>query len=554
MDVSASPSLAPLPSPRGSGTLACAPRIPRPAVWAVLALSLVPATLFAWKMRHFDHLGYFHDDGMYWVSAKALATGQGYRIISYPDAPFQTKYPPVLPLLLAGVWKLFPAFPENMPWAMAAVALMLPAFLWTMLRLLESWGCSRPLALVLCAWTALNPYIILFSVNLMPELLVSSLLGCCFLAAQNSARRESSAAALLSGALGGVAYLTKACVLPLLAAGPIWYALGKRVRLAAWFVSPLILAVLSWNTWSVRHMMHSKDIVDIYYTSYLGDFLHDLRGTEWLGFFVQNIPTLLNSAGNLVIPDVVGIPFLGPMFPRLAGIFAIVGILRQARKDGLGLHHWFCAGFCLQLLVWQYPPNERFLIPIVPVIVFGAQAELRHLLSMLFTVWRSADRGQRVAAAIIASVAATVTLWAGAMAAVGNLVLLPSIAERYHQQFESSRNAYLWMKQNLAPGERVLTYYDVPVFLYSGLQAVRPRNFPKEFYRHDRHPLIQAFRELPATARRHGIGYALLTDADFDLDPFLRETVDWNKLASSPPYRLLFRAPRAAVYEIQSHP
>ncbi|MCC6389370.1 MAG: hypothetical protein IT167_02110, partial [Bryobacterales bacterium] len=122
-----------------------------------MALSLVPATLFAWKMRHFDHLGYFHDDGMYWVSAKALATGQGYRIISYPDAPFQTKYPPVLPLLLAGVWKLFPAFPENMPWAMAAVALMLPAFLWTMLRLLESWGCSRPLALVLCAWTALNP-------------------------------------------------------------------------------------------------------------------------------------------------------------------------------------------------------------------------------------------------------------------------------------------------------------------------------------------------------------------------------------------------------------
>jgi hypothetical protein len=529
-------------------------RIRRWAAWVVLALSLVPAALFAWKMRHFEHLGYFHDDGMYWVSARSLASGQGYRILSYPGAPLQTKYPPVLPLLLAGVWKLFPAFPENMPWAMAVVALMLPAFLWTMLRLLESWGCSRPLALVLCAWTALNPYIIFFSLNLMPELLVSALLGCCFLAARNSAIRESPAAALLAGALGGVAYLTKASVLPLLAAGPIWYAFKKQVRLAAWFASPLLLAVLSWNMWSARHMMHSKDIVAIYYTSYLGDFLHDLRGTEWLTFFVQNIPTFLSSAGNLLIPDVVGIPLLGPMFPRLVGIFAIVGIIRQARKDGLGLHHWFCAGFCLQLLVWQYPPNERFLIPIVPVIVFGAQAELRHLLRMLVTVWRSADRGQRVAAAIIASAAAMVTLWAGAMVAVGNLVLLPSIAERYHRQFESSRKAYLWMKQNLAPGERVLTYYDAPVFLYSGLQAVRPRNFPKEFYRHDRAPIIQAFRELPATARRHGIGYALLTDADFDLDPFLKETVDWNKLASSSPYYLLYRAPLASVYEIQAQP
>ena len=36
-------------------------------------------------------LGLFHDDGIYAVAAKALADGDGYRIISLPGDPAQTK-------------------------------------------------------------------------------------------------------------------------------------------------------------------------------------------------------------------------------------------------------------------------------------------------------------------------------------------------------------------------------------------------------------------------------------------------------------------------------
>src|SRR5438128_7525740 len=72
--------------------------------------------------------GIFHDDGVYLVTAKALATGQGYRIASLPGEIFQTKYPPLFPLLLAAAWKLYPRFPDNV--AVLKCAPLLCAVVW----------------------------------------------------------------------------------------------------------------------------------------------------------------------------------------------------------------------------------------------------------------------------------------------------------------------------------------------------------------------------------------------------------------------------------------
>src|SRR5258708_12890219 len=77
-------------------------------------------------MAHFGHL---HDDSIYFVCAKSLAGGSGYRILSLPDQPFQTKYPPLWPALLAFIWKVNPQFPENLKWALGAAWLLLPVYL-----------------------------------------------------------------------------------------------------------------------------------------------------------------------------------------------------------------------------------------------------------------------------------------------------------------------------------------------------------------------------------------------------------------------------------------
>ncbi|MEJ2226347.1 MAG: hypothetical protein P8X49_14555 [Syntrophobacterales bacterium] len=54
--------------------------------------------------------GVLIDDGIYVTTAKALATGQGYRLINLPGEPLQTKYPPIYPALLALVWNRPPIF------------------------------------------------------------------------------------------------------------------------------------------------------------------------------------------------------------------------------------------------------------------------------------------------------------------------------------------------------------------------------------------------------------------------------------------------------------
>src|SRR5215831_16847141 len=65
-----------------------------------------------------QRFGRGHDDTIYLTTAKALAGGEGYRIISLPYQPAQTKYPPFYPLLLSVLWRLYPTFPDNLPWMM----------------------------------------------------------------------------------------------------------------------------------------------------------------------------------------------------------------------------------------------------------------------------------------------------------------------------------------------------------------------------------------------------------------------------------------------------
>ncbi|MGB9604262.1 MAG: hypothetical protein ACPL88_00100, partial [Bryobacteraceae bacterium] len=122
----------------------------------------VHVAMTAWRYRNMPHFGSLVDDGVYWVSAKALAEGQGYRVVSLPEKPWQTKYPPLYPAYMALVWKLNPRFPENLSLA------TLFAWLWAPPVLLLSFLMFRMLGLVLaeaCLLTALlavNPHFLYF--------------------------------------------------------------------------------------------------------------------------------------------------------------------------------------------------------------------------------------------------------------------------------------------------------------------------------------------------------------------------------------------------------
>ena len=58
-------------------------------------------------------VGVVHDDAMYVILARALASGQGYRFLNLPGAPAATHFPPGYPAFLAAVSWVVPAFPAS---------------------------------------------------------------------------------------------------------------------------------------------------------------------------------------------------------------------------------------------------------------------------------------------------------------------------------------------------------------------------------------------------------------------------------------------------------
>ena len=93
-----------------------------------ILLSLLVGIASIWSSNK-EVLGLFHDDGIYAVVAKSLSDGTGYRIISLPTAPDQTKYPFVYSYVLSWLWRLYPKFPDNIGLLKAANAVFLAAIL-----------------------------------------------------------------------------------------------------------------------------------------------------------------------------------------------------------------------------------------------------------------------------------------------------------------------------------------------------------------------------------------------------------------------------------------
>ncbi|MCF6157956.1 MAG: hypothetical protein E3K32_05160 [wastewater metagenome] len=119
-----------------------------------------------------DILGFYHDDGVYAVTAKALAEGKGYRIISLPGSPVQMTYPVLYPAVLSVVWRMFPHFPENI------VALKIPSIIFSVLFLLVTYFylvrrnyASPRMALAIVIMTAFNPWMVWAATMAMSEAL-----------------------------------------------------------------------------------------------------------------------------------------------------------------------------------------------------------------------------------------------------------------------------------------------------------------------------------------------------------------------------------------------
>ena len=519
---------------------------------AVLLLFLVPSAYQAWKSRDMPQLGAQQDGSIAWVSAKSVAEGGGYRIASLPGQPWQTKYPPLFTLYLSLVWRISPSFPANLPLATLFCWMWLPVWLAMAWHLFRDMGASPNHALLLCGVLAVNPHAVFFGMTSMTEVMFSALWMASAVLAVRA--KDSVGLAALAGLLGGAAYLTKSAALPLVVVVLLYFAMHKRYRGAIAFAAAMLPAMAGWTLWTRAHMTTSSDATTMYYTNYFGYHLYIVSLRDVPAVLLKNWDRLLWGIGG-VLSGVgeTSANGTGSHLEMAAGIWRLLGLaaiacaFRQARRIGFNPYHGFALGHLILLVVWHYPPNERFVFPVLPVFLAGLPFDVSRI-GALFKRSRPLARwGLAGGLALLTSIwilLAGVHVTSGISAAVNGA----------RRQLAANRSAYQWIAQN-TPAEATFLAYDDPLlYLYTGRAACRRVVSTRYFYRDDREGVSEVFRTIPAFAREHHLQYLVTGVGDWHGEMLPADLVsNFSRLAEeSPEQKLVFRSPLTRVYRFES--
>jgi hypothetical protein len=148
--------------------------------WWRIGLVIVGALALGSGLAVVDTLpvGVVHDDAMYVILARALASGQGYRYLNLPGLPAATHFPPGYPALLAAVSWMAPAFPANVVVFKALNAVFLAAAAVLVVRFARERAIGSAWALGLGAASAVSiPLLVLGSMVLSEPLFLALLLA-----------------------------------------------------------------------------------------------------------------------------------------------------------------------------------------------------------------------------------------------------------------------------------------------------------------------------------------------------------------------------------------
>ena len=517
----------------------------KPVAIGVFLLALAPSAYLAFTLRTMPHLGFYHDDGIYWTCAKSLAQGGGYRIASLPAEPYQTKYPPLYPALLSGIWKLNPDFPSNLPAATLLAWLLLPAYLAMVWLFLRQYGFRGARALGLLLAATLNPVAVVFSFSLMPELLFTALLLASVLLAERALEPGSSRwLPLLAGVCGALAYLTKSAAAPLLLIAPACFLWRRQFRAAALFLAAMLPAPLAWQWWVSQHLSRSWDLVTLYYTNYLGFQIYNVPLRDLPLVVWHNLDAFLMGVGKVLTFDV---PYGSMHLERLVAVGAIVGTVRLARRARKLQYPLTALGMSALLLVWHYTPDQRFVFPLYPLLLAGLWTELENICGMLRRSWRKPALADRAAALAGAGVIAAFAAFLAFTTVFGLFRFLPSLFDAYRADLEARRPAYAWIQANTPSGASLYAYDDPMLYLYTGRKSVSLPIPPKLQYHDDQAGIDQLLDSIPELANRYGLRYALVMPGDFYRD--LHERGARRELEALHGERAVFQSPGASIYE-----
>jgi hypothetical protein len=418
-------------------------------------------------------VGAFQDDAIYTVLARALATGEGYRMINLPAAPHATHYPPGYPFFLSLLWRLSPSFPDNIVLFKFANAVWLSlaalgASMFARRRL--RWG-VMPSTLAAVAGTLAILVLLVTGVVLSEPMFMALLFPALLLsegAADSGSVRHAAAAGLACGALSLVRSLGMVTV----PAALLVLLFRKQWKAGVAFSAAAALCLVPWQLWLNAWQHEIPPVLMGKYGAY-GPWVSQGFSEGGMGFArdvaVANVEVVFQFMSYAFMP-------MAAVWPRALAFVAVcaltaigLGILvRRAMVTAM-----FLSGYAAVILIWPFDP-DRFILAVWPLLTLCG-------LAGALTVWRWRPswlplRGVRHLL-VISSI-----FVAGGFATYN--------ARGYRNQWwtsvqrDAGRRAkpiVEWVAKSTNPSDVLMTDDDLIVFLYAGRRAMPTLAFlPRE--------------------------------------------------------------------------
>lgn len=486
------------------------------------------------RLHPVNFFGYSEDDTIYFSTAKALADGRGYILPSFPGTPRAKKYPVLLPWLLSWIWRINPSFPANLRLAVWVTPVFACGFFivaFEFVRRLKGLG-DWP-ALFVVAFCAFHPYFLIFSAQILSDMIFLGVALAAAMLADSALRRNGRiatalAAGLLAGLSIGLRTLGLAIVAGIVVAG-IYRRAWRQAAVLAAAASPLVLVALGPLFGDLRSLpAASATAIEPGWAQTAA------YATTYLKFWRLCVPSLAvfrtvlwtNTQGFVMQP---GSYLVAPLLPETmvrvavaavlsAAIFA--GIVRQARADEWKPVHFMFVFYTAMILPWEYPMVGRFLMLFLPLFLAGLWVEGKHFLQLLALGSRS---GRPLTERILAG-ALSLALAAIAVIAVWNYrgglrPQLALISARRGALLPEKKEAYDWIREHTDPQTTLVAYEDEALYLYTGRQAVRPIEFSTEsYYRHDRSRAQRDLDHITDAPRHVRARYWMMAEDDYGLE------------------------------------
>jgi 4-amino-4-deoxy-L-arabinose transferase-like glycosyltransferase len=526
-------------------------------IWRVTARSLFWIGVGALPLLVINRqtIGLFHDDGLYAIAAKALATGRGYRSLSLPGEPFQTKYPPLYPWLLSLVWRLAPEFPQNIFWLKALNCVFTAITAYATFRAATLLLVKRHMALLAALFTATSTGVLGFADYTLSDAPFLSLVACALWLAPIRGQRSDRRQELAVMGLVGAAILTRSVGVCLGAGVAFDRARQRRWRAALLHFAITLVTYAGWRVWTGLHWDPRAGKLLDYYQSYERSAFLYLASDPNLAWRIVagNVRYAMNSLFLV----------LGPLWPAvwfLCVPLALLGSYRL-RRDGAWFPLVFMGSYLAVVLAHPFVPH-RYLIPIIPVLVVAILAGCRmggELCRVAFGP-RLASLTHVALAALSAGVLLLGSvLWVSWHIKPGERHVRGWYGIDLGYRFEGFQETFEWVRRNTSPQARLGTMFDPMYFLYTGRHAVRPWFHQPETYFYPylaTKPFVGDPHEVANELRALGVDYLLLDppagyaegEAAMRMLQSVLELPDVR-------YELLFRSSdgKHAVYKLDVH-